>query len=125
MTADTRPHIDLGRLPTPGPHFVGRQAELARLDQAWEDPGTHVLIFRSDFPGAAEDLAEAMEIAERGSMRLHACDAHLESARLCRDQGDLTAARRHVARARELVEETGYERRRREVKWLEGALASQ
>ena len=34
---------DLGRLPTPGPHFVGRQAELARLDQAWEDPGTHVL----------------------------------------------------------------------------------
>jgi len=55
-------------------------------------------------------------------MRLHACDAHLEHARLCRDQGDLAAARQHVARARELVEETGYERRRREVEWLEGAL---
>jgi hypothetical protein len=43
MTAETRPQTDLGRLPTPGPHFVGREAELTRLDQAWEDPGTHVL----------------------------------------------------------------------------------
>ena len=54
-------------------------------------------------------------------MRLHECDAHLEWARLCRDQGDLAAARRHVARARELVNETGYGRREREVGWLEGA----
>jgi tetratricopeptide (TPR) repeat protein len=79
--------------------------------------------FRSDFSGAAADLTEALEIAERGPMRLHECDAHLEWARLCRDQGDLTAARRHVARARELVNETGYGRRAREVGWLEGSLA--
>ncbi|HEV7787310.1 MAG TPA: hypothetical protein VGQ28_18350, partial [Thermoanaerobaculia bacterium] len=78
--------------------------------------------FRSDFPGATEDLTEALEIAERGSMRLHECDAHFEWARLCRDQGDADAARRHVARARELVNETGYGRREREVRWLEETL---
>ena len=78
--------------------------------------------FRSDFAGAAADLNEALEIAERGPMRLHECDAHLEWARLCRDQGDLAAARRHVARARELVNETGYGRREREVGWLERVL---
>jgi hypothetical protein len=78
--------------------------------------------FRLDFTGAAEDLTETLEIAERGPMRLHECDAHLEWARLCRDQRELAAARRHVARARELVNETGYGRREREVRWLEGAL---
>jgi tetratricopeptide (TPR) repeat protein len=75
--------------------------------------------FSSDFPGAAADLLEVLEIAERGSMRLHECDAHLEWARLYRDQGDLAAVRRHVARAEELVNETGYGRRLREVKWLQ------
>jgi hypothetical protein len=79
--------------------------------------------FRSDFTGAAVDLDEALEIAERGPMRLHECDAHLEWARLCRDQGDLAAALRHVARARVLVNETGYGRREREVRWLEETLA--
>jgi hypothetical protein len=39
------PALDLGRLPIPGPHFVGRDAELARLDAAWEDPRIHVLTF--------------------------------------------------------------------------------
>jgi len=80
--------------------------------------------FRSDFAGAAADLTETLEIAERGPMRLHECDAHLEWARLCRDQGDLAEARRHVARARALVIETGYGRREREVAWLEGTLGS-
>ncbi|HWM94470.1 MAG TPA: hypothetical protein VN493_27190 [Thermoanaerobaculia bacterium] len=70
-------------------------------------------------PTAAEaDLSEALEIAERGSMRLHECDAHLEWARLCRQRGDRDGLERHVARARRLVEETGYGRRRREVEWL-------
>jgi hypothetical protein len=78
--------------------------------------------FQSDFTAAAADLTEALEIAERGPMRLHECDAHLEWARLCRDQGALAAARRHVARARVLVNETGYGRREREVRWLEGVL---
>ncbi len=37
------PLLDLGRLPIPGPTFVGREAELARLDAAWEEPSIHVL----------------------------------------------------------------------------------
>lgn len=81
--------------------------------------------FRLDFTGAAADLTEALEIAERGRMRLHECDAHLEWARLCRDQGEVVAMRKHVARARVLVNETGYRRREREVKWLEGELAKE
>ena len=75
---------------------------------------------RGDLPAAEADLSEALEIAERGSMRLHECDAHLEWARLCRQRGDRDGLERHVARARKLVEETGYGRRRREVEWLEG-----
>ena len=77
---------------------------------------------RGDLPAAEADLYEALEIAERGSMRLHECDAHLEWARLCRQRGDCDGLQRHVARARRLVEETGYGRRRREVEWLEKAL---
>ena len=77
---------------------------------------------RGDLPAAEADLSEALEIAERGSMRLHECDAHLEWARLCRQRGDRDGLERHVARARRLVEETGYGRRRREVEWLERQL---
>jgi tetratricopeptide (TPR) repeat protein len=75
--------------------------------------------FRGDLPAAEADLSEALEIAERGSMRLHECDAHLEWARLCRQRGDRADMERHMSRARKLVEETGYGRRRREVEWLE------
>jgi tetratricopeptide (TPR) repeat protein len=78
---------------------------------------------RRDRAGAAADLSEALEIAERGGMRLHACDAHLEWARLDLQQGDIAAAREHVALARRLVKETGYQRREREVAWLERRLA--
>ncbi len=77
---------------------------------------------RGDLAGAAADLAEAVEIAERGGMRLHLCDAHLEGARLALRQGDPEAARLHVAQARELVAATGYQRREREVAWLAGRL---
>jgi tetratricopeptide (TPR) repeat protein len=79
-----------------------------------------LLRLRGDLPAAETDLSEALEIAERGSMRLHECDAHLEWARLCRQRGDRAGLERHVARARRLVDETGYGRRRREVEWLEG-----
>jgi ATP/maltotriose-dependent transcriptional regulator MalT len=74
---------------------------------------------RGDLAGAAADLAEAQEIAERGGMRLYLCDAHLEGARLALRQGNFEAARRHVTLARRLVAETGYKRREREVAWLE------
>ena len=39
------PRLNLGRLPIAGPLLIGREDELARLDAAWEDPGTHVLTF--------------------------------------------------------------------------------
>ena len=72
--------------------------------------------------GAAADLQEAQEIAERGSMRLHEADAHLEWTRLHLATGDRDGARRHFDRARELVQVCGYGRREREVAWLEGRL---
>ncbi len=56
-------------------------------------------------------------------MRLHACDAHLERARLDLQQGDAAAAREQVAMARKIVRETGYARREREVAWLEGRIS--
>lgn len=78
---------------------------------------------RNDLPAAEADLSEALEMAERDSMRLCECDAHLEWARLCRHRGDRAGMERHVARARKLVKEMGYGRRRQEVEWLEGQLA--
>jgi tetratricopeptide (TPR) repeat protein len=71
---------------------------------------------------AATDLREAQEIAERGSMRLHEADAHLEWTRLHLATGDRDGARRHFDRARELVQVCAYGRREREVTWLEGRL---
>lgn len=40
-----------------------------------------------------------------------------------KDQLVRAAAHRHAARAQELVKETGYARREREVRWLEKTLA--
>ena len=81
----------------------------------------------SDLAAAANDLAEALEIAERGSMRLHEADAHLELTRLhlatsAGNTGEPDTARRHLDRARQLVRETGYGRREREVAYLEARL---
>jgi len=71
---------------------------------------------------ATADLTEALEIAERSSMRLHETDAHLEWCRLRLGTGDPDAARDHLRHARDLVLETGYGRREREVRYLEGWL---
>ncbi|HYX26522.1 MAG TPA: TIR domain-containing protein [Thermoanaerobaculia bacterium] len=139
-------HLSLGRthfglaLTAPDPATPGEEAEaeLARsaehLDRAVEDlqqSGREDCVpwglltraafrrLRGYLAGAEADLDEALEIAERGSMRLHACDAHLEWARLCLRQGNAEAARRHVGVARKIVDETGYGRREREVRYLE------
>ena len=69
-------------------------------------------------------LREAQEIAERGSMRLFEADAFLEWTRLRLATGDPAAAREHLNRACELVQDCGYGRREREVTWLEGRLAA-
>jgi len=72
---------------------------------------------------AASDLRDAQEIAERGHMRLHEADVHLEWTRLSLQTGDHADARVHLGRARELVASTGYGRREREVAYLERRLA--
>jgi tetratricopeptide (TPR) repeat protein len=78
---------------------------------------------RSDFAGAAADLDEALEIAERDCMRLFECEAHLGWTRLHLRQGHAGLARDHLARAARLVQETGYGRRQREVTYLERRVA--
>lgn len=77
--------------------------------------------FHEDVPAAENDLEEALEIAERGSMKLHECDAHLEWGRLRLSVGDRDGVREHLERAAVLVEETGYRRRDGEVRELREA----
>lgn len=137
-------HLSLGRahlglaLTAPGeaPDFRPASEHVDRAVDGLREAGTehHLprgLLARAalrrlsgDPDAAAADLQEAQEIAERGSMRLHGADAHLEWTRLHLDQGDRAAARRHLDRARELVRHCGYGRREREVTWLEGRLGN-
>ena len=72
--------------------------------------------------GAIADLDEAEEIAERGGMRLHLCDAHLERARGHLAAGDADDARLHLKQSRALIAETSYHRRDGEVAFLEELL---
>ena len=82
-----------------------------------------------DLDAAAADLDEALEIAERGGMRLHLCDCHLESA--CQQlalhsqqpaPARLAQARECVAKDKDIVQDTGYHRRDREIELLEDVL---
>jgi tetratricopeptide (TPR) repeat protein len=66
---------------------------------------------QENWPASEADLSEAMEIAERGLIRRHECDAHLEWARVCRDREDRAGLERHVARARKIVDGGGRWRR--------------
>ena len=63
-----------------------------------------------------------MAIAERGGMRLHQADAHLESARLYLAVGEEPEARERLAIAKEMVGRMGYHRRDGEVVELEERL---
>ncbi len=74
------------------------------------------------FDRAHRDLAEARSIAERGEMRLHLTDYHLESARLALALHDATQARAHYDAARKLIDETGYHRRDGELAALRAEL---
>ena len=60
------------------------------------------------------DLHEALDLAERGGMRLYAADAHLEWTRHALATGDLATAHEHLDAARTLIDATGYARRRAE-----------
>ncbi|MCI5211684.1 MAG: hypothetical protein D3910_23545, partial [Candidatus Electrothrix sp. ATG2] len=74
---------------------------------------------------AVQDLQETEEIAQRGGMRLHLIDFHLEAARLALTAGqdilNRTAAE-HLAAAKQGIEETGYKRRLPEVANIEELL---
>jgi tetratricopeptide (TPR) repeat protein len=124
-------HLSLGRAALAlGDHTEGR----ARLDKAVDGlrQGGDISYFPRGLlaraalfremgdPGfSRRDLDEAMRIARRSEMGLFQCDAHLEYARLALAAGNREEARKRVAEARRLVEETGYGRRRPEVEELE------
>jgi tetratricopeptide (TPR) repeat protein len=76
-----------------------------------------------DFQAARRDLEEAMRIATRSEMRLFQCDADLEYARLALAEGQPEKAHEHLAEAKRLVKETGYNRRKPDIAELEAALA--
>jgi len=84
--------------------FIGRSL----LPRAW----LHAL---TNNPIAAHtDLDEAWQIAARGDMRLFMADIHLHRARLFRDKAELQ-------KARELIEQCGYWRRKEELEDAEAA----
>ena len=63
------------------------------------------------FKEAWEDLHEAKEIAQLGSMKLHLADYHLEAGKLCEAQGKQQDAHEHFTTAKEMMEEMGYKRK--------------
>jgi tetratricopeptide (TPR) repeat protein len=80
-----------------------------------------------DFDSAREDLDEAFEIAERGPMRLFLTDIYLHRARLFGLMANRPAAypwvspRDDLDKARRLIDECGYGRRREELEDAEAA----
>lgn len=93
--------------------------------------------FAHDWPTARQDLAYVFDAAHRSGMLLHLCDAHLEAARLALSGGDLglskppipTWARlspaEHLAAAENLIDQTGYERRRLDLDYLQTHLPAE
>jgi tetratricopeptide (TPR) repeat protein len=67
-----------------------------------------------DFSKAGDDLDEAKEIAELGSMKLFLCDYHLEAGKLCRARGKETEAKQHFQTAQNMIQEMKYYRRKSE-----------
>lgn len=67
---------------------------------------------QGDYSRAWDDLREAREIAERGSMGLFLADYHLEASRLCEvEVGKREEAEEHRQKGRKMVGELGYGRR--------------
>ena len=64
-------------------------------------------------------------LTHEGGMRLFEADCRLECARLHLARGDKDAARKCLAKARDMIADTGYHRRDGEVAALEEALGEQ
>ena len=74
------------------------------------------------FPEALADVKGAMEIAERGAMRLYQAEAYLESVRLFLEEGNRDDAREYLERAKMMIDKMGYHIRDRDVDVLEKVL---
>jgi tetratricopeptide (TPR) repeat protein len=70
---------------------------------------------QEEFSQAWQDLNEALEIAELGSMRLYLADYHLEAGRLCLAEKKIPEAKKHFNTAKEMIDNMGYHRRDKEV----------
>jgi hypothetical protein len=95
-----------------GLRTAGTQDHIPRglLTRAW----LHAI---ANNPAAARaDLDEAWQIAARGDMRLFMADIHLHRACLSRDKEELK-------KARDLIEQCGYWRRKEELEDAEAASA--
>ncbi len=92
-----------------GLRAAGRQdiMPLGLLPRAW----LHAI---TNNAAARADLDEAWQIASRGDMRLFMADIHLHRARLFRDKEELN-------KARALIEQCGYWRRKEELEDAEAA----
>jgi tetratricopeptide (TPR) repeat protein len=67
------------------------------------------------FKEAWEDLKEALEITELGSMKVYLADYHLEAGKLFDAEGNLKEALRHFTAAKDMMEQMGYKRKLEEV----------
>jgi tetratricopeptide (TPR) repeat protein len=78
-------------------------------------------VFRTikEFERAWQDLEEAHEIAEGGSMNLFLADYHLEAARVCLAQGKKQQAKTFLENAKKMIKDMQYHRRDPEVSELE------
>ncbi|MCP5103812.1 MAG: hypothetical protein GY950_10560, partial [bacterium] len=108
---DFQPALDHLHRAVDGLRESGNQDDLPRGLLA------HAAVYRTakEFETARHDLEEAREIAERGAMKLHMADYHLESARLYHHMGKKQEALPHIETADKLIRETGYRRRDEEI----------
>ncbi|KAF0206299.1 MAG: WD repeat-containing [Gallionellaceae bacterium] len=95
------------------------------LTRAW------LLTLENRSESAKADLAEALEIAERGPMQLHMADIYLHRARLFfratpypwnDPDGTPHSAKQDLAEARRLIEKHGYWRRKEELEDAESVI---
>jgi tetratricopeptide (TPR) repeat protein len=107
-------HLTLGRA-----HPAGSTESRYHLDQAVDylrrsgtlDRLPLALLARA----TPEDLAEVHRLATRSGMRLHLTDYHLISARQALAANNPTQARDHYHQAAQLIQQTGYHRRDKEL----------
>jgi tetratricopeptide (TPR) repeat protein len=71
--------------------------------------------WQEQYEKAWEDLSEAGEIAETGSMDLYLCDYYLEGEKVLRAEGKEEEAEAYHKKAKEMIERMGYFRRRSEL----------